>query len=173
MITTGLSKLKLKSTNRLKIPRYEYSVSGGKIIGTGKAVEWSAESLRPGTYTITAKISADDDFLQTFSERITVAECAECGCGYCECPNVAILASTEKLKSENIVTFAANITGGTQAQAYYKWKVSGGKIIEGQETPIVKVQIKGSKAKEVTATLNIDGLCVTCKNAETLTVKIK
>lgn len=169
---TWIIKVKTQIDKPLKNPKYEYSVSGGQIIGTGRAVEWNMKSARPGTYTITATVTADENFLQTFSKIITVAECALCQCGLCECPNIVISAPPERIKSGGIVTVAANVTGGSQAQVTYKWKVSQGKISEGQGTPVIKVATKKLRGKELTISLEIGGLCEICKNTETSTVRI-
>jgi hypothetical protein len=35
---------------------YSYTVSGGKIIGTGAKVVWDLRGVKPGVYTITAAV---------------------------------------------------------------------------------------------------------------------
>ena len=35
---------------------YSYTVTGGRIIGTGAKVRWDLTGVRPGTYTITAGV---------------------------------------------------------------------------------------------------------------------
>lgn len=35
---------------------YYYTISGGRIVGTGSSVQWDLNDVPPGTYTITAKV---------------------------------------------------------------------------------------------------------------------
>src|SRR5688572_7883638 len=35
---------------------YNYTISGGRVVGTGKKVSWSLDGVQPGTYTITAGV---------------------------------------------------------------------------------------------------------------------
>jgi len=58
---------------------YNYTLSGGKILGKGKNVVWDLTGVAPGTYTITA--GADDGCGvcgRTVTREIKVVECSEC-----------------------------------------------------------------------------------------------
>ncbi len=58
---------------------YIYTVSGGKIIGSGANVVWDLSNVKPGTYIIT---SAVDDgrgvWGTTKTKEIKVVECSDC-----------------------------------------------------------------------------------------------
>ena len=55
---------------------YEYTVTAGKIVGTGAGVKWDLSGVPPGTYDITA--GADDGCGvcgKTMKKSVTVAKC--------------------------------------------------------------------------------------------------
>ena len=53
----------------------------------------------------------------------------------------------------------------------YKWTISAGAIIEGQGTPTIKVDAAG--AAEITATVEIGGVCDECERKATFKTKIQ
>ena len=58
---------------------FNYTVSGGKIIGKGAKVIWDLSGAKPGTYLITA--GADDGCGvcgQTITKEVKVIECPNC-----------------------------------------------------------------------------------------------
>ena len=58
---------------------YNYTVSGGRIVGQGANVTWDVGGLQPGTYTITAGVNDGCGVCgQTQTKTITVKECAKC-----------------------------------------------------------------------------------------------
>lgn len=72
------------------------------------------------------------------------------------CPTLSVDAPIEANKQNSVITFTAKAEGGNKdAVITYKWTVSAGKIIEGQNTKTIKVDPQG--AKEVTANLEIRG----------------
>lgn len=58
---------------------YEYTISGGKIIGEGKQVIWDLWGVAPGTYTITAGVNDGCGICgQTKTQTVVVKECSDC-----------------------------------------------------------------------------------------------
>ena len=58
---------------------YNYTVSGGKIIGTGAKVVWDLSGAAPGTYTITAGVDDSCGVCgQTQTKTVKVVECPDC-----------------------------------------------------------------------------------------------
>lgn len=58
---------------------YEYTVSGGKIIGKGKNVIWDLRGVAPGTYTITAGVNDGCGICgMTKTQTVVVKECSDC-----------------------------------------------------------------------------------------------
>ncbi len=58
---------------------YQYTVSGGKIIGQGQKVTWDLSGLKPGNYTITAGVDDGCGVCgKTMTKTVVVKECADC-----------------------------------------------------------------------------------------------
>ncbi len=141
---------------------YNYTVSGGRIVGQGANVQWDLTGAQPGSYTITAGV---DDACgvcgKTQTATITVATC-ECEVE-CTCPTLDVTGPTGATTPGEVMTFTATVTGGSQATVTYDWSVTSGTIIEGQGTPSIRVQTTPEMAgTNVTATVTIGGLCETC-----------
>lgn len=144
---------------------YNYTVSGGRIVGSGANVSWDLTGVRPGTYTIT---SAVDDGCgvcgTTQTKTITVAECSGC-VPICECPTLSVTGPSAAVNTGEPMSFTANVSGGTQTNVTYNWTVSAGSITSGQGTPSITVDTAGLTGQEVTATVEIGGdICTTCTN---------
>ncbi len=88
----------------------------------------------------------------------------------CECPTIEVKGN-ESVVNEKNLTFTANLSGGNSETVTYNWKISAGEIIEGQGTPTIKVNVKGTK--KVTATVEISGLCEDCMREAEFTTEIK
>lgn len=91
-------------------------------------------------------------------------------CALCECPTIDVKGN-ESVVNEKNLTFTANISGSSGEPVVYKWKISAGEIIEGQGTPTIKVDPFG--AKEITATVEISGVCEECDRQVSFTSKIE
>lgn len=58
---------------------YDYTVTGGKIIGTGAKVVWDLSNVNPGIYTITAAVDDGCGFCgETKTKSIVVKKCSKC-----------------------------------------------------------------------------------------------
>lgn len=58
---------------------FNYTITGGKIIGTGSEVKWDLSGVKPGTYTITAGVDDGCGVCGlTITKTVTVEECADC-----------------------------------------------------------------------------------------------
>jgi hypothetical protein len=145
--------------------RYNYIAPYGRIAGEGAKVSWDLKGAQPGTYEI--KIDIIDDksgnLLQSATKTITVEECNDDGdrC-LAACPALFVDAPTTPTHAGKTIIFTANFSGGTGEKMIYNWKVTGGKIIEGQGTPTIKVTTNRKMAgKVVKATANFkwDNYC--------------
>jgi hypothetical protein len=137
---------------------YNYTVSGGRIVGTGANVSWDVGGLAPGTYTITAGVDDGCGLCgRTQTQTITIAECADCARA-CVCPTVTVNGPAGVTERGGMMTFTANVSGGTAQNITYNWSVSSGTIESGQGTPSITVRADTS---DVTATVNV-GLDVDC-----------
>jgi hypothetical protein len=73
-------KITTLSTNPTeRVLTYNYSVSGGKIVGKGAKVIWDLSGVKPGNYTITAAVDDDCGFCgKTLTKQVVVKECPDC-----------------------------------------------------------------------------------------------
>jgi hypothetical protein len=137
---------------------YHYTVSGGKIIGSGANVQWDLRGVPPGTYTITAGV---DDGCGICGKTMTQTVTAEACTPQCFNPSCPTLSLTEgKTDNEDEYVVTANISGGSQDQPItYQWTVTNGQIVSGQGTPSVIVKAwTNSRDVEPTVKVKIGGL---------------
>jgi hypothetical protein len=172
----GLIKVKISVVN----PRntellYEYTVSGGRIIGKGSNVAWDLSGVTEGVYTITVGIDDGSELAaKTQTETVRVKRC---NCRFVDaCPATEISTPTASVRAGKTVTFTAKIAGVAPSGISYNWTVSGGTIIKGQGTPEIKVKTTRDMAgSNLTATLEIagDGIGSFCETDASETVSIK
>jgi hypothetical protein len=139
---------------------YNYTVSGGRIVGTGANVSWDLSGLQPGTYTITAGVDDGCGLCgQTQTRTVTVAQC-DCE-QRCACPTISVTGPAGVTTIGDTMTFTANVTGGPDVT--YNWTVSAGTIESGQGTPSIVVRTSVANANSnITATVTIGGLDPRC-----------
>jgi hypothetical protein len=141
---------------------YNYTVSGGRIVGSGANVSWDLSGVRPGSYTITAGVDDGCGICgETKTQTVEVKECPDC-IAPCECPTVSVTGPSAVVQPGETMTFTANLNGGSQDAPTYNWTVSTGTIVEGQGTPTITVSTEGLRDVTITATVDIGGLCTTC-----------
>jgi len=138
---------------------YNYTVSGGRIVGQGANVTWDLSGLRPGTYTITTGVDDGCGFCgKTVTETVTVRDC---NCvAICSCPSLDV-SGGGVVEPGQTMLFTANMTGGTAASVSYNWSVSAGRIASGQGSPSITVDTTGLENTNITATVNISNPCPT------------
>lgn len=141
---------------------YNYTVSGGRIIGEGGKVSWDLTGAQPGTYQISIDIENKLSGLQKKETKLITFAAQDCG-GVCVCPTLSVVAPVAPTKAGETMTFTANASGGSGEMITYDWVVSDGEIIEGQGTPVIKVATNVKMAgKTIKATLEIGGVCEAC-----------
>lgn len=142
---------------------YQYTVSAGRIVGTGANVSWDLSGVPPGTYTITAGVDDGCGICgQTKTQTVTVESCL-CHIA-CACPSLSVSGPAGITAPGGTMTFVANLSGGSQDRPItYNWTVSAGTIESGQGTPTITVRVPSDMAGgNITATVDIGGLDPTC-----------
>lgn len=143
--------------------RYNYTISGGRVVGTGAKVNWDFPNAQPGTYHITVVIAdKSGKELQTIAKTITVEGYIDDGDRCLSCPELSVDAPTMPMQAAEIMIFTARISAGYGRNITYNWTVTNGKIIEGQGTPTIKVATNPKMAGKVvkaTAKFNWDIIC--------------
>src|ERR1043166_4819416 len=114
---------------------YSYTVSGGRIIGTGANVQWDLTTAQPGTYTITTGVDDGCGICgKTNTQTITISECPNCH-PQCACPTVSVSGPSGVTAPGQPMTFVATVSGAENAT--YNWTVSAGTISSGQGTSTI------------------------------------
>lgn len=147
--------------------KYYYTVSGGEIIGEGADVVWNFADIRPGKYTITASVGNDSlIYGNTVTKTVEVEECPVCDAP-CACPTIKISGPVKPIKAGNSFIIKAEINGGSQTSVIYKWKITGGKIVSDANAPQIIVKADSDRKNfNITASVELDGLCAICPNYE-------
>lgn len=141
---TRVTAVETKTT--IKEPlEYEYSISGGRVIGNGRKIKWDLSNVRLGRYTINVRVKNDKDFDKTFTTGVFVEGCYSVDC--LGCPDIKIQGPAKSFKSGDVITFTAKIANAFEET--YRWKVSGGRIIKGQGTPVITVKVQKSTGNRV------------------------
>jgi hypothetical protein len=143
---------------------YNYTVSGGRIVGQGANVSWDLSGVRPGTYTITSAVDDGCGFCgKTVTKTINVETCTGCKepPPVCACPTISVSGPSDPVGIGQSANFTANVNGGSQQSTTFTWTVSGGTITGGQGTPAITVTAEPGST--VTATVEVGGdLCADC-----------
>jgi hypothetical protein len=134
---------------------YNYTVSGGRIVGTGANVQWDLSTAQPGTYTITTGVDDGCGVCgKTDTKTIRVEECPDCEIP-CSCPPAPTVTGPGAVTNPgDTMTFTANWSG----EGTFNWTVSAGTIESGQGTSSIVVRTTQDMAgTNVTATVSISG----------------
>jgi len=142
---------------------YSYTVSGGRVVGSGANVNWDLAGVKPGSYTITSAVDDGCGFCgKTQTQTITVRACPDCE-KPCDCAAVSVTGPSGITPIDGSMTFTANLSGGTQDNPTFNWSVSRGTITSGQGTSTITVATNADLAGQtITATVNVGGLCANC-----------
>ena len=143
---------------------YNYTVSGGRIVGTGANVQWDLSSAQAGTYTITTGVDDGCGVCgKTDTKTIKVEECPDCT-QICSCPTLTVSGPSGITNPGDAMTFTASVSGNVT----YTWSVSAGTIESGQGTPSITVRTtKEMAGSNVTATVDIGGTDPACNCVKT------
>lgn len=156
---------------------YNYTVSGGRIVGSGANVQWDLSNAQVGTYTITTGVDDGCGICgKTDTKTIRVEACAGCVRPR-ECPScatVSVSGPAGLTQPGGSMTFTATAAGAES----YNWTVSAGTIESGQGTPSITVRIPSDvkTGMSVTATVSV-GLptradCDACPNTASATGEV-
>ena len=148
---------------------YTWSVTGGRISGEGRAVNWDLSGVNPGTYTATVEVNDGNQHTANASTTVTVAVCE---CAPPPCPTVSVSCPSD-VKVGSPITFNASVTGGPAGLApTYNWSVSAGTISSGQGTSSITVDTAGIGGQTVTATVELGGVAPECSRTASCSTSV-
>ena len=141
---------------------YTWSVTGGRITGEGRQVNWDLSGVADGSYTATVEVNDGNQHTATSSATVTVAVCDGCVKPPPPCPTVSVSCPSE-VEQGAPITFTASVSGGDpNMQPTYNWSVSAGTITNGQGTTTITVDTAGLGSSTVTATVSLGGADPAC-----------
>ena len=155
---------------------YQYTVSGGRVNGSGANVTWDLSGAQPGTYTISVGVDDGCGVCGTPSTKeVRVVNCTSCVTPppAVVCPtDLRVTASPETAKPGDTITFTADATlnGATPT---YNWTVSGADIVSGQGTSSITVTAPTGSNANITATAALGGLDPSCQATASATTTVQ
>ena len=143
--------------------KYKWTTESGVISGEGPVVTWNLAGLKPGYHKASLDIQSvgAEGSCQAFSSITVLVN--PCPVVQPVCPAIEISCPTN-ITRDQPVTFTSRYTGGVPANInpVYNWTVSAGRIIEGQGTNTIKVDITGLAGESITASLSMGGYNLDC-----------
>lgn len=140
---------------------YTWSVTGGTLQGQGREVTWDLSGLAEGTYTATVELNDGHQHTASGSTTVTIALCPGCEKTPPLCPTVSISCSNSM--DNQTITFEATVAdGGAEMKPIYNWSVTAGKIISGQGTSKLIVDISELSSRSITASVSLAGADPAC-----------
>jgi hypothetical protein len=154
---------------------YRYTVTGGKIIGSGERVQWDLSDSPPGTYDISAKEFRGGKLIGE-EQKAQIAVTTEPICDIF-CPRISITTADQIVRpgqSFSVTTSLDRING--EMPTLYNWTVSLGQIVSGQGSRAITVMApRTSLAGDLNVTLNVGGMepSFACPNTAALNIKVE
>jgi hypothetical protein len=139
--------------------RYNWSATGGRIVGSGANTTWDFSGVQPGTYTVTVEVNSgrEQDCTAFTQTAVVVRDCPPP-----TCPSI-VISCPDTVRVGEPITFTANVTNlATAITPIYQWTVSAGTITGGQGTPTITVDTTGLAGQPVNARLSVGGFNLDC-----------
>ena len=149
---------------------FTWQVPVGRLIGKGREVTWDLTGVREGTYTATVEASDKQKHTASASLEVTVVICPGWLPDPPPCPVVSV-SCPSKMEPKGSVTFQATVLGG-DTNVTYEWSLSAGKIISGQATSKIAVDVSGLSDESVTATVAVGGADPSCPTVVSCTIQL-
>ena len=151
---------------------YNYTVSGGRVVGTGANVQWDLSGAGKGTYTITTAVDDGCGVCgKTNTQTVKIEECNDCVQICPTCPSLSVTGPSSSTSPGSTMTFSINGAGSNSVN----WTVSAGTIESGQGTSTITVRTTkemGGSNVTATAEVNWGGSPCTCPNTASETAPV-
>ena len=149
---------------------FTWQVAVGRLIGEGgREVTWDLSGVQEGTHTATVEVSDKHKHTAIGSVKVTVVVCP----GWhptSPCPSVSV-SCPSTVESKASIAFEATVAGGPiEIKPTYKWSLSAGKIISGQATSKITIDVSGISGESVTATVSVGGFHPLCQTVASCTI---
>ena len=165
-------KLSASATSPRKSDLYfTWQVPVGRLIGKGgREITWDLSGVNEGTYTATVEASDRHKNTAKGSITITVVICPGWHPPPPPCPIVSV-SCPASVESKESIAFEATVSGGDREMIpTYEWSLTKGKIISGQGTRKITVDVSGLSSESVTATVSVGGAHPLCATTASCTI---
>ena len=141
---------------------FTWNVTAGDLKGEGRSVTWDLSGVPEGTYTATVEVNDGNQHTAAATTSVRIALCSGCERPIVPCPSIMV-SCPDAVDAKQPITFQANVSGGDkESKPTYTWTVSAGRIISGQGTPKITVDISNLNGRSVTATVSVGGMDPAC-----------
>ena len=158
--------------------KYAYTVSAGRIEGTGPLVIWNLDDIPFGEYDAKVSVTNAKKGLATATLKVKIVECGVCDPPPPLCPTITVECPSEVEKGKPI-TFTVNIKGDPSLDPLlddvsYEWFTSSGKIVKGQSERKMTLEPSGFPFETITVTVSVRGFDPSCTGTQaSCTISIK
>ena len=151
---------------------FKWQVPVGRLIGKSREVTWDLSGVPAGTYTATVEASDTHKHIANGSVTVTVLICPGWRPDPPPCPTFSV-SCPSSVESKESITFEATVSGGDPKMIpTYEWSLSAGKIISGQATRKVTVDVSGQSHESVTVTVTLGGANPSCATVASCTIQL-
>lgn len=143
--------------------RYKWTTNGGRLNGDGANTTWDLSGVSQGVYQAVVEVDngRELDCVAFSTATVVIVDCPPPP-PTPVCPTISVSCPDAPAENQP-VTFTATIGGGPDNVApSYNWTVSAGRIISGQGTPSITVDINGLAGQTIRANLDVGGYNIPC-----------
>jgi len=139
---------------------FKWTVTAGRLSGEGRKVIWNLSDVAAGSYIATVEVNAGNQLTATDSTKVIIAVCTSFDPP--PCPFVSV-SCPPNIDAKQQITYEATVTGGNpEMKPTYTWTVSAGKIISGEGTSKIVVQVSNLADLPITGTVSVGGADPAC-----------
>jgi hypothetical protein len=139
--------------------QYRYSVTSGKVKGTGTKVSWDLTGVAPGSYIISVGEFRNGKQIGKAKTETVIVTYESSICDPV-CPLIIIEGSEHPIAGGQEFSVTASTSNGSQdVPLFYNWIVSLGEIASGQGSSAILISVPNAKsAGSLNITLNVGGI---------------
>lgn len=136
---------------------FTWEVTAGRLKGEGRNVTWDLSGVGEGTYTATVEVNDGYQHTASAATSVTVARCESCTTIVVPCPTISVSCPSTVDPKQPVVFEAIVIGGPVDLKPTYRWSVVAGKILSGQGTSKIMVDVSEAGSKSITAVVYVGG----------------
>jgi hypothetical protein len=149
--------------------KFAWQVPVGRLIGKDREVSWDLSGVQTGTYTATVAASDRHKHAGRGSTTVTVVVCPGWRPDPPPCPTISV--SCPSFEAKGSATFVATVAGGDpETKLTYDWSLTAGRIISGQATSKITVDVSRLSQESITATVSVGGINPSCAKVASCTI---